>query len=194
MAVLDTVSRGGLNRIPPCPGRLVPLVCHSPGRGARRGGADQLLQRGFQVRAAAGPADLIEEEADAPRLNAEVARQTDPRRLIATGVHLTRQLNECCGDILEVLFSAASAEPDAAALVAEGMRRHDQGASQAARRLAALGALAPDTTPEQAAAVFSMMASPASWRQLTQHSGWSFSQAETWLTASLTQLLLEGSR
>ena len=65
--------------------------------------------------------DLIEEEADAPRLNAEIAQQTDPRQLIATGVHLTRQLNERCGDILEILLTAASAEPDAAALAAEGM-------------------------------------------------------------------------
>jgi AcrR family transcriptional regulator len=65
--------------------------------------------------------DLIEEEADAPRDNAEIPQQTDPRQLIATGVHLTRQLNERCGDILEVLFSAAPADPDAAALAAEGM-------------------------------------------------------------------------
>jgi AcrR family transcriptional regulator len=138
--------------------------------------------------------DLIEEEADASRLNAQIAQQTDPRQLIATGVHLTRQLNERCGDILEVLFSAASADPDAAALAAEGMRRHDQGANQAARRLAALGALASGMTPARAAAVISMMTSPASWRQLTQRSGWSFTEAETWLTASLTRLLLERSR
>lgn len=139
-------------------------------------------------------ADLIEEEAGAPRANAEISQQADPRQLIATGVHLTRQLNERCGDILEVLFSAASADPDAAALAAEGMRRHDLGARQGARRLAALGALAPGITPERAAAVISMMASPASWRQLTQRSGWSFDEAETWLTAALTRLLLDSSR
>jgi AcrR family transcriptional regulator len=138
--------------------------------------------------------DLIEEEADALRLNAEISQQTDPRQLIATGVHLTRQLNERSGDILEILFTAASAEPDAAALAAEGMRRHDQGARQGAQRLASLGALAPDMTPERAAAVFAMMTTPASWRQLTQCSGWSFGEAETWLTASLTQLLLANSR
>jgi len=100
------------------------------------------------------------------------------------------QLNERCGDILEVLFAAASADPDADALVAEGIRRHDWGASQAARRLAALSALAPGTTPERAAAVISMMTSPATWRQLTQQSRWTFEEAETWLTASLSRLLL----
>lgn len=138
--------------------------------------------------------DLIEEEADVPRLSAELAEQTDPHQLIASGVHLTRQLNERCGDILGVLLSAASADPDAAALAAEGMRRQEQGASQGARQLAALSALAPGMTPEQAAAVISMMTSPASWRQLTQRSGWSFDEAEAWLTASLALLLLDSSR
>jgi hypothetical protein len=108
-------------------------------------------------------------------------------------VRLTRQLNERCADILDVLFSAAPADPDAAALVAEGMRQ-DQGASQGARWLAVLGALAPGITPGRAAAVTSTMTSPASSRQLTQRSGWSFDEAETWLTASLTQLLLDSSR
>ena len=49
-------------------------------------------------------------------------------------------------------------------------------------------------TPERAAAAFATTTSPASWRQLTQRSGWSFGEAETWLTASLTQLLLHSSR
>jgi len=139
-------------------------------------------------------ADLIDEEAGIPALNADISQQADPRQLIAGAVRLTRQLNERCGDILDVLFFAAPADPDAAALTAEGMRRHGQGASQGARRLAALGALAPGITPERAAAVIAMMTSPASWRQLTQRSGWSFDEAETWLTASLTQLLLANSR
>lgn len=69
-----------------------------------------------------------------------------------------------------------------------------QGASQGAWRLAALGALAPGITPERAATAIAMMTSPASWRQLTQRSGWSFDEAETWLTASLTRLLLANSR
>jgi AcrR family transcriptional regulator len=138
--------------------------------------------------------DLIEEEAGAPGLNAEVAQETDPRQLIATGVHLTRQLNERCGDIIGVLWSAESVEPDAAAVVAEGIRRHNRGTSQAAQRLAVLGALRADTTPERAAAVLSMMMSPASWQQLTHGAGWTFDEAETWLTASLIQLLLERSR
>jgi len=74
------------------------------------------------------------------------------------------------------------------------MRRHEYGAGQLAQRLAALGALRAGTTPERASAVFSMMTSPASWRQLTHRAGWTFDEAEAWLTPSLTQLLLKQNR
>ena len=69
------------------------------------------------------------------------AQETEPAQLIAKGVHLTRQLNERCGDVIQVLLSAAPAEPDAAAVVADGMRRHDTAPASSAQRLAALGAL-----------------------------------------------------
>lgn len=137
--------------------------------------------------------DLIDEEADVAQLAAGVLQETDPPRLIAQGIHLTRQLNERCGDLIQALVSAEPAEPDAAAALADGMRRHERGASAIAQRLAALGALRADTTPERAAAVFSMMTSPASWRQLTQRAGWTFDDSEAWLTTSLAQLLLESS-
>jgi AcrR family transcriptional regulator len=138
--------------------------------------------------------DLIDEEADVGGLGAALMQESDPSRLIARTVHLTRQLNERCGDLIRVLLSAEPAEPDAAAAVADGMRRHEQGASQMAQRLAALGALQAGTTPERAGTAFAMMTSPASWRQLTHGAGWTFDEAEAWLTASLTQLLLEESR
>ena len=137
--------------------------------------------------------DLIDEEADVAQLAAGILQESDPPRLVAQGIHLTRQLNERCGDLIQALVSAEPVEPDAAAALADGMRRHEQGASAIAKRLAALGALRADTTPERAAAVFSMMTSSASWRQLTQRAGWTFDDSEAWLTTSLAQLLLEGS-
>lgn len=71
--------------------------------------------------------------------------------------------------------------------------RQQAGASAMAQRLGALGALRAGTTSERAAAVYSMMTSPASWLQLTQRAGWTFDESEAWLTESLTQLLLEPS-
>jgi AcrR family transcriptional regulator len=138
--------------------------------------------------------DLIDEEAGVAPLTAGVLAETDPPRLIARGIHLIRQLNERCGDLIQVLFSAEPAEPDAAAAVADGMRRHELGASAIAQRLEALGALRAGMTPERAAAVLSMMTSPASWRQLTQRAGWTFDESEAWLTAALALLLLEPGR
>ena len=137
--------------------------------------------------------DLIDEEADVAQLAAGILGETDPPRLLARGIHLTRQLNERCGDLIQVLLSAEPAEPDVAAALADGMRRHESGASTIAQRLEALGALRAGTTPERAATAFSMMTSWASWRQLTQRAGWTFDESEAWLTASLTQLLLEPS-
>ncbi|HEX6521423.1 MAG TPA: TetR/AcrR family transcriptional regulator [Streptosporangiaceae bacterium] len=134
--------------------------------------------------------DLIDEEAGVTQLAAGLSGETDPAQLIAKAVHLTRQLNQRCGDIIQVLLSAEPAEPDAAVVVADGMRRHERGASQVAQRLEKLGALKAGTTAGQAAAVMSLMTSPASWRQLTQRSGWTFDEGEAWLTTSLRQLLL----
>ena len=137
--------------------------------------------------------DLIDEEAGVAQLGAGVRAETDPPTMIAKTIHLTRQLNERCGDLIQVMLSAEPAEPDIAAAVADGMRRHESGASAMAQRLGALGALRADTTPERAAAAFAMMTSPASWQQLTQRAGWTFDQSEAWLTESLTQLLLKPS-
>jgi AcrR family transcriptional regulator len=134
--------------------------------------------------------DLVDEEAGIGPLAAEIATEKDPAQLIGKAVHLTRQLNERCGDLIWVLLSAEPAEPDVAAAVADGMRRHEQGATSLGRRLSSLGALAVGMTAKRAAAVFSMMTSAASWRQLTQTAGWTFDDGEDWLTHSITKLLL----
>jgi AcrR family transcriptional regulator len=138
--------------------------------------------------------DLIDEEADVSTLGAEVAAETKPAELLAKGVQLTRRLNERCGDIIRVLLSAEAAEPEVAAAFNDGMRRHQQGAAGLGQRLAFLGALPPGTSPEQAATAFSVMTSPASWRQLTRDAGWSYDTAESWIIDSLTKLLLTSGR
>ena len=125
------------------------------------------------------------------QLGAGVLSETDPPQMIAKSVHLTRQLNERCGDLLQVMLSAAPAEPDVAAAFADGMRRHESGIARMTQRLGTQGALRAGTTPEQATAAFAMMTSPPSWQQLTQRAGWTFDQSEAWLTDPLTQLLLK---
>ena len=134
--------------------------------------------------------DLIDAESGVPEAAASMATASDPVALIRAGVHLTRLLNERCGDIVQVLLAAAPSDADVATSVRDGMRRHQEGATQLAGRLAELGALRDGTSAEQAAASFGVLTSPAGWSQLTQDSGWSFEQAEDWLVQSLTRLLL----
>jgi AcrR family transcriptional regulator len=134
--------------------------------------------------------DLVDEEAGIGPLAAELASEDDPAQLIAKAVRITRQLNERCGDLIWVLLSAEPSEPDVAVAVADGMRRHEQGAKFLGRQLGSLGALPAGMNPERAATVFSMMTSAASWRELTQSAGWTFDDGEAWLTDSITTLLL----
>ena len=138
--------------------------------------------------------DLIDEEAGIGPLAAELRSEEDPAQLVAKAVHITRQLNERCGDLIRVLLSAEPTEPDVAAAVVDGMRRHDEGASSLGRQLASMGALPAEVTAEHAAAAFGIMTSPASWRQLTQGAGWSFDDSEVWLTDSVVKLLLVNQR
>jgi AcrR family transcriptional regulator len=134
--------------------------------------------------------DLIDEEADVAQLAQQLREEADPVQLIGKAVHITRQLNERCGDLIRVLLSAEPSEPDVAAVVADGIKRHEQGAAMLGNQLGSLRALPTEGTPERVAVVFSLMTAPASWRQLTQGAGWSFDDSEAWLTASLVRLLL----
>jgi AcrR family transcriptional regulator len=137
--------------------------------------------------------DLIDEEAGLREATAALEAETRPERMIALGVRITRQLNERCGDLVRVLVSTAPSEPDVAATYEEGLTRHRRGVTALSRRLDQLDALAPSMSAEQAAAAFAMMTSPASWLQLTAD-GWTFDEAEEWMSASLSTLLLRGRR
>jgi AcrR family transcriptional regulator len=138
--------------------------------------------------------DLIDSEAGVPELAAAVAQETKPAQVLAKGVHLTRVLNERCGDIIRVVLNAEAADPDLAAAHADGMRRHRQGAEGLGQRLAGLGVLRPGTSAAQATAAFALMTAPSSWLQLTEDAGWSYDEAESWLVMSLTRLLLARAR
>jgi AcrR family transcriptional regulator len=138
--------------------------------------------------------DLIDEEAGIGAIAGELSTAKNPLQLLRKGVHITRVLNERCGDLIRVLLSAEPSEPDVAAAVADGMRRHEHGAQGIARQLAKSGALLAGVTPERASAVFAMMTSPASWQQLTKGAGWQFDEAEDWVVESLAKLLLARRR
>lgn len=134
--------------------------------------------------------DLIDEEADVAGLTAELLQETGPPQLIAKGVHLTRQLNERCGDIIATLLSAATIAPEAGQAIAEGKRRHREGAARLGRKLGALGALRKDVSPRRAGALIAVLTWHPTYAQLVQEYGWSFDDCERWITTALERTLL----
>jgi hypothetical protein len=90
--------------------------------------------------------------------------------------------------------SAATADHDLAALVAEGDRRHREGAAGLVRRMEALDGLAEGMSPERAGAVLDVLTQPEVFDWLVARHGWSFDEAEEWLVELLSAQLLRPAR
>lgn len=112
------------------------------------------------------------------------------RELIRLNMHLVRELNERCGDIMRAVRSAAHTEPDLVPVVAAGDGYHREGEFAIARRLQELGALRAGWTVERAGAVLTTLASSETIDQLVLREGWSYDEVEQWLVESITRLLL----
>jgi AcrR family transcriptional regulator len=134
--------------------------------------------------------DAIDREADVGALGEQASRSQDPREILALGVRLTRRLHERCGDIIAALLSAAEVDPDVAATVEDGKRRHRAGATGSAHKLAALGALRDGMAAEDAAALIAVLTWQSIYAQLTREHGWSLDQCEHWITTTLQCTLL----
>ena len=72
----------------------------------------------------------------------------------------------------------------------QGNRRHREGTRRIAHRLAEQGALRPELSPERAGDIFGVLTWSDTYRNLTRDYGWTFDECETWLTETLTTLLL----
>jgi AcrR family transcriptional regulator len=130
--------------------------------------------------------DLIDSEAGIAAIARAAAESDDPSALAATSARITRAILEHCGDIIHALVTGAAAEPELAAVLAEGQRRHVAGATTVVGRLRELGAKTPDDAIETLAAV-----SDVRFALVLQESyGWSLDQLERWIAASSTTLLL----
>lgn len=137
--------------------------------------------------------DLIDEEAGVERLVAQVLSASTPLGALSAGIHLTRVFQERCGDIIGALFSAAGAEPELADAVAEGQRRHREGARITLERIVELDGLLDDVRPKNAQALFALSTSHEAWRELIHSFNLGWDQAEAWLTEGLARALLEPS-
>jgi AcrR family transcriptional regulator len=134
--------------------------------------------------------DLIDEEADVSGLAAGIRAAATPAQALAAEIRLTRAFQQRCGDIIGALFAAAAVEPDLAAAVAEGQRRHREGARLAAARIAELGGLRGDLAPERAAALIAIATTHEAWRELRDAYQLSWDDAEALLRDMLSQAVL----
>ena len=134
--------------------------------------------------------DLIDEEAGVNQLVPGVRDASNPHEALRAGVRISRAVHERCGDLIEALFTAAGAEPALADAVAEGQRRHREGARFTIGRIQELGGLRGGLPPKHAQALFALSTNHEAWRELTEghHLGWDTAEAR--LTDALTRSLL----
>lgn len=134
--------------------------------------------------------DLLDEEAGVGAMWRKVGETHDQVELVRLGVNLTRQFVERFGDILWTMMAAASIEPDVAAALEEGNRRHRTGMRRLAGRIAETGSLKAGLTPERAGDIFGLLTWAATYRQMIDDFGWTLDEAEAWIAETLITLLL----
>ena len=133
--------------------------------------------------------DLIDAEAGIAALARAAAESEDPREVAATNARITRSILEHCGDIIHALVTGAAAEPELAAVLAEGQRRHVEGAGRVVallRGLDALGPVDPDEAVETLAAITDIRFALV----LQEGYGWSLDRLESWMGDASRALLL----
>jgi AcrR family transcriptional regulator len=130
--------------------------------------------------------DLIDAEAGIGAIVRADLQSEDPQVVAAISARVARSILEHCGDIIHALVTGAAAEPELAAVLAEGQRRHVAGATTVVGRLKELGAPVGPEAVETLAAV-----SDVRFALVLQESyGWSLDQLERWMIDAGATLLL----
>ena len=130
--------------------------------------------------------DLIDAEAGIGAIVRAGLQSDDPHEVAAISARVTRSILEHCGDIIHALVTGAAAEPELAAVLAEGQRRHIAGAGTVVGRLQELGVPVGPEAVDTLAAV-----SDVRFALVLQESyGWSLDQLERWMADTSTTLLL----
>jgi AcrR family transcriptional regulator len=134
--------------------------------------------------------DLIDAEAGVAAIVRAAAESGDPWEVAATSARVTRSILEHCGDIVRALVTGAAAEPEIAARLAEGHRRHLEGAGRIVAQLRSLDALGPAVDPDDAAETLAAVADFRFALVLQESYGWSLDRLESWMAATSRALVL----
>ncbi len=133
--------------------------------------------------------DLIDTEAGIGAIVRADLQSEDPHKVAAISARVARSILEHCGDIIHALVTGAAAEPELAAVLAEGQRRHVEGAGRIVgllRQLDAIGSIDPDEAVETLAAVTDIRFALV----LQESYGWSLDRLEGWMADASRRLLL----
>ena len=137
--------------------------------------------------------DVIDVEAGIPAIAGGVARSNDPIAIVATPARITRSILEHSGDVIRALITGAAAEPDLAAVLAEGQRRHVQGAKTIVGLLEAKDALDPSIDRRAAVETLAAVSDIRLALVLHESYGWPLDRIERWIATTSQTLLLRRS-
>ena len=134
--------------------------------------------------------DLIDAEAGIAAIAGAAARSGDPRQVAAMPAKITRSILEHCGDIVHALVTGAAAEPDLATALAEGHRRHVEGAGVVVGLLRQMDALGGSVDVDAAVETLAAISDTQFALLLRDSYGWSLDRIETWIAVTSQALLL----
>ena len=127
--------------------------------------------------------------ADRPHVTGLLA-DPDPRLQLAGFVTIAADVNARVAPIYRILVSAASSDPDTAALLDELTQQRQRGQRLIARSLFRAGALRAEVRERDAADIIHALLSPELYRLLVVDRGWKRERYERWLTELLCDQLL----
>ncbi|MGB9307633.1 MAG: TetR/AcrR family transcriptional regulator [Mycobacterium sp.] len=115
----------------------------------------------------------------------------DPVALVSTVASLTRRMRRDWGDVMKIVLATAPLDQEAAENLRVGTDRYRAGLHAAAVKLAALDALKPGMTVDEATDLLWFFFGYGSFFTLTEDNGWSPERAEHWLSDMATYSLLK---
>jgi AcrR family transcriptional regulator len=134
--------------------------------------------------------DLIDSEAGIAEIVGTAARSGDRELIAALSAKVTRSILEHCGDIIHALVTGAAAEPDLAVALAEGHRRHVEGARMIVGLLKQMDALDESAAEGDAIETLAAISDVQFALLLRDEYGWSLDRVESWMARTSRALLL----
>jgi AcrR family transcriptional regulator len=133
--------------------------------------------------------DLVDAEAEIGAIVRAAAESGDPRELASAAARIARSILEHCGDIVHALVTGAASEPELAAVLDEGQRRHVEGITRVVGVLGQMDALGP-LDPDEAVATLAALTDIRFAFMLRESYGWSLDRLEAWMVDTSRTLLL----